>query len=337
MTETLEASLLSALNRRARQALTFWNVPPQEPVLLKYRENAVFRIELAGGRFAALRLHRPGYHGIAALRSELEWMAALHDDGIDVPHALPNQKGEPIVELPADETFPLQYADIVSWVDGEQFGETGRPLNWNQQQRVALFGKIGAGMAAMHNSADRFQPQQGFYRPAWDAEGLLGQKPLWGRFWDCDFLSPAHKTMLSALRVRLSDELAKAELHRLDYGLIHADLIRENILIKAGEVSFIDFDDCGYGFRMFDIATALLKNHNEPDFAALSDALVAGYREHRHLPDEALAFLPLFLTLRSLTYIGWLAERPEMPDMAARLERYVEVSSSFAKAGGFLN
>lgn len=336
MTQQLDGPFLAALIDRARQALVGWDIPLQDPALLKYRENAVFRIRLADGRFAALRLHRPGYHGIAALRSELEWMMALHRDGIDVPQALPDRRGEAIVELPANDSFPLQHADVVSWVEGVPLGETGQPLPWSSNERTRLFLEIGAGMAAMHESADRFQPRRDFFRPAWDADGLIGESPLWGRFWDCDFLSSAQKDMLSSLRQRLSDELARPEIRGLDYGLIHADLIWENIFVNSGQVSFIDFDDCGYGFRMFDIATTLLKNHREPDFSELSEALITGYRQRRDLSEKELAALPLFLTLRSLTYIGWLAARPELPDVSARLERYVDVSSKFARAGGFL-
>lgn len=336
MTEKLDRPFLNSLLDRAREALAHWQAPPQQPVLLKYRENAVFKVELAGKRPAALRLHRPGYHGAAALRSELGWMAALHEDGVDVPHALPHRHGGLIAELPANESFPVQYADIVSWMNGMPLGETGRPLVWQGSERAALFRKIGAGMAAMHESSDRFRPDADFFRTAWDAEGLLGQNPLWGRFWDCDFLSSPEKSELSELRNRLLEALAGAQTDRLlDYGLIHADLIRENILVNSGQVSFIDFDDCGYGFRIFDIATALLKNQREPDYEVLKDALISGYRQRRHLPDHDLATLPLFLTLRSLTYVGWLAERPEIPDAPARLARYLQESRKCADAAGF--
>ena len=39
----------------------------------------------------------------------------------------------------------------------------------------------------------------------------------------------------------------------------------------------IDFDDSGFGFRLFDIATTLLRNRTEPDYAGLKNALLNGY------------------------------------------------------------
>ena len=136
---------------------------------------------------------------------------------------------------------------------------------------------------------------------------------------------------LAALRVRLSQAL-DSHAPRLDYGLIHADLVRENVFITNGGVAFIDFDDCGPGYRLFDIATTLLKNRGEPTYPAIERALIAGYRSRRSLSDETLAALPLFLTLRSLTYIGWLAQRPETPNAAGRLSRYLKESLQLADA-----
>lgn len=63
---------VAALLGRAQQALLHWGLADQTPELLKFRENAVFRIFLADGGPAALRLHRPGYHDTRALASELQ-------------------------------------------------------------------------------------------------------------------------------------------------------------------------------------------------------------------------------------------------------------------------
>ena len=67
-----------------------------------------------------------------------------------------------------------------------------------------------------------------------------------------------------------------------------------------------------------------------PKLAEIERALIAGYRSQRALPETAVALLPLFLVLRSLTYIGWSSERPEMPGAADRLVRAVEESLELA-------
>lgn len=83
-------------------------------------------------------------------------------------------------------------------------------------------------MARMHEAADGFSRPAGFERPAWDVAGLLGDAPFWGRFWDCETLSAQDRIYLSRLREDLSVVLADLA-PQLDQGLIHADLVRENV------------------------------------------------------------------------------------------------------------
>ena len=333
MADQLPQNIRDALQKRALEALDNWSVRAHEPMLMKYRENAVFRITLEDGQFAALRLHRPGYHDETSLRSELHFMAALKLGGLDVPSPVPTTNRQSLVRLQANRYFPEQHADVVSWIDGVPLGQSGTPLSQSAEKQEAIFFRIGQNMATMHELADAWQPPERFRRPAWDADGLIGEKPLWGRFWDCRGLSPESIIALSALRHELRRALANADSQSLDYGLIHADLVRENIFLTGSDsnVAFIDFDDAGHGFRLFDLATTLLKNRNEPAYPAIETALISGYRSRRALSDATLASLPLFMLLRSLTYIGWLAERPEIPDSAERLSRYVDESLDMAR------
>jgi Ser/Thr protein kinase RdoA (MazF antagonist) len=332
MTADLPKPFRDALDNRARQALAHWGVADQRPELLKYRENAVFRVRLPDGRPAALRLHRAGYHGEAALRSELQFMAALGDGGLAVPRPIAAADGRLLVALPDAGDFTAQHADIIGWMDGQALGESGKPLSHRPEKLGAIFSALGATMAEMHDIADRWTPPRGFWRAAWDGDGLLGERPLWGRFWDCNALSSTQAAALSALRHDLRQRLTT--LPAQDFGLIHADLVRENVLVGERGIVFIDFDDAGYGFRLFDIATALLKNRREPAYEAIEDALISGYRSRRALPDEALSCLPLFLVLRSLTYIGWFASRPELPAARERVLRYADETLTLAEETG---
>ncbi|HEV7308161.1 phosphotransferase enzyme family protein [Ensifer sp.] len=338
MSAELPKTFRNALDDRARQALVHWGVAEQSPELLKYRENAVFRVRLADGRPAALRLHRSGYHGEAALRSELQFMAALAEGGLAVPQPIASRDGRLLVPLPHWHAFAAQHADVIDWVDGESLGESGKPLAQSPERLVEIFSALGASMAEMHNLADRWTPPEGFWRAAWDEEGLIGDRPLWGRFWDCEGLSAAQASALSKLRLDLSQGLASLPAPARDFGLIHADLVRENVLVedKAGDmrVKLIDFDDAGYGYRLFDLATALLKNRREPAYDVIEAALISGYRSRRNLSDEALTCLPLFLVLRSLTYVGWFAERPELSDARKRVLRYADETLALAAEVG---
>lgn len=315
------AGIEEELTELARLALSHWRLPDQRPQLIKYRENAVFKVIRHDGGSAALRLHRPGYHSERALVSELTWMADLRRSGVSVPEPISTPDGSLLVSLDIGEA-ERQYADLINWVKGEPLGASGQPLLRSRTELASLFGKVGREMARLHDAADRFIAPADFLRPDWRAEGLLGEEPVWGRFWDCRGLTKEDREFLTKLRGRLQRELT-AIIPGLDRGLIHADLVRENILVDGECVTLIDFDDCGSGFRLFDIATALLRNRGEPDYLAIRQSLLAGYLSVRPRMENELKHLPLFLLLRALTYIGWAGSRPELPDSESRFRRYV--------------
>ena len=113
----------------------------------------------------------------------------------------------------------------------------------------------------------------------------------------------------------------------LDHGLIHADLVAGNVMTDGPNLTLIDFDDGGYGFRLFEIATALLKHTDAPDYPILSDALIEGYTTERALD---LAQLDLFIALRAATYVGWNITRMSETGGAARNARFVHAATHHA-------
>ena len=284
-------------------AATHWPQITSPPTLFMQRENTVFRVDTTSGPHA-LRLHRPGYHSPATLQSELDLMAMLAGQGMRVPTPAPSAKGALLVPI-AD-----RYASLLSWLPGAPMSRSGHPLTLTGPARAALYQAIGAQMARLHALTDRWTPPPGFTRPRWDRDGLIGDTPTWGRFWD--------HSATTALR-----DLARATLDTAppqDIGLIHADLVNENVLLDGPHVHFIDFDDSGIGYRLFDLATTLYAAADEPDFPTLQAALLSGYSQHRTLPD--LSLLPLFIVLRSLSYLGWIATRSDTPAVTAKSNRY---------------
>src|SRR5512143_4144100 len=82
------------LQSLARAALAHWGLESAALELLKYRENAVFKVtDASSGERFVLRVHRAGYRTDAELRSELQWTAALIQDGIEAPSVVPTKAG----------------------------------------------------------------------------------------------------------------------------------------------------------------------------------------------------------------------------------------------------
>ena len=308
-----EAGQTLAMTALAEAALNHWDLAGSELALIKYRENAVFKVLTAEGERYALRIHRHAYHSNPELLSELQWIAALDAAGIDVPAVIPTSSGELFALVGVENVPEIRQVDVFAWVDGDQLGSVEAGLG-NAGSVAETYRTIGQLAARLHNHGDHWTPPAQFTRHAWDVTGLVGEQPFWGRFWELDSLSSDERALLLRARERVAADLsayaANPENASL-YGMIHADFVAENLMVDGSTVRLIDFDDAGYGWHLFELATALYFEMEEEHYAEASAALVAGYREHRPLSDEQLARLPLFFLARSFTYLGWIHTRSE--------------------------
>ncbi|MBV7396897.1 phosphotransferase enzyme family protein [Mameliella sediminis] len=284
------------MTEAVQQALTLWGFAGARCDFVAGRENRVYRVHTNEGDFA-LRLKRPGYRSEAELWSELQWLDAIDRAGLHVPRPRRSLSGKLLEQVGGG------FADLIGWMHGTPLGEGQAPLALADGPLV--FRRLGQILARLHEASDAWTYPPGFTRCSWDADGLLGEDPVWGCFWENPTLDPEARALLERFRVQARQAL-KRYADRLDYGLIHADPLRENVLVDGEEIKLLDFDDGGFGFRLFDIATALLRNMDEPDYPTLKAALLEGYREVRPLDDR---LLDLFLALRAVTYVGWIVPR----------------------------
>ena len=301
------------------KALALWDLVDCQAELVAQRENRVYRIAGADGQMWALRLHRPGYRTEPELVSELDWMRHLSDRGIRVPLPIASRNGHLF------ETIDENQVDMLTWMEGLPIGKSGKPLDLTHPEKV--FGEIGRTMARLHQVSDAWERPQGFQRWNWDLDGLVGTDPVWGRFWENPHLNRDQAKWLEAAREEAHRDLVDIG-ETPDFGLIHADLVRENILLSGDQVCFIDFDDAGFGHRLFDLATVLLANHNEPEYPKLEQALLSGYRSVRSIDVSAL---PLFRLLRAFTYVGWIVPRLSEPGAAERCQRFCIRATDLAR------
>lgn len=275
---------------------------------LRDRENHVFEMALPSGR-AALRLHRAGYQSAAAIGSELWWCGELATAGLPIPRALAALDGRLLIPLEDG-----RHASAITWMTGEALGEAGLPFARPMAEVFDIYHNLGALLARLHRVTDGLTLPQGFIRPRWDRDGLVGETPFWGRFWDHPAASPDQRQVLIRARDALRERLAGGKI-----GLIHADLLRENVLVNGRSVSLIDFDDSGYGFRLYDLGTALLQTVHHPEQPALREALMAGYGTN----DDAM--VEAFTMARSMASVGWIMPRlrPDDPIHTTHLARAV--------------
>lgn len=302
----------AALDKLAHTALAQWDLDNASIKLIKHRENTVYQVDADQGRFA-LRIHRYGYHPDSDIQTELDWILALSKAGIPVPQPVISKKGNLFELCQFGDTSEARQIDIFCWAHGAPFGSVEDVLGGkiDRDKVVSCYEKAGALAARMHNHAENYVLPPGGTRQAWDEQGLLGEEPLWGRGWENELLSPDNREKILQVREIVLDKLTAFGKGSDRYGLIHCDFMPENLFIDGEKIEIIDFDDAGFGWHMFDFATALFFYLDTPVFDELLDRMVNGYREHRDLAEDQLAMLPTFLMLRGVIYLGWLHTRKE--------------------------
>jgi len=311
------------LNALAQQALDAWGGPGKAPRLVSHRENAVFEAHLKDGTQAALRLHRPGYNSVAEIQSELWWTHALAEQGFPAPKPIPSKSGDLLVQLGGN-----QVATVISWVDGAPIGATNDRLAGSLSDQIVLYRQVGDLLARLHTQSDALELPQTFTRRNWNADGFLGDKPLWGEFWLNPALTSDEVELVQSARTKAQDDLKAYEAEGADTGLIHADALRENVFQTEHGLTLIDFDDAGYGFRLFDLTTALSQSIEDDNYTALMDAVFEGYGKLRPLGSKDTSRVSLFAMLRTFASLGWVV--PRLPADHPGISRYVRRATTAA-------
>lgn len=284
---------------------------------LSQRENAVYEVALPDGTPAALRLHRQGYQGAEAIRSELWWCQELSQAGLPVPRPVPLPDGGLMAELPSGQS-----ASLVEWVSGDGLGLAGVPLAGRVADQIARHHALGGLLARVHNVSDGLDLPDWFTRHHWDRAGLVGDSPTWGRFWDHPAATPDQAVTLCTARDWLDLRLADYDRAGADLGLIHADALRENVMVQGDALTLIDFDDAGFGYRLYDLGSVLSQNLFEPAYPEIRAGLIEGYRAQRPLRED---LVDAFTLARTMASVGWTMPRlpPDHPVIVSHIARAV--------------
>jgi len=222
---------------------------------------------------------------------------------------------------------------LMRWLDG-RFSD--RCLTPAQLRRV------GALEAHLHDHAESWAPPPGFQRPRVDtvtdagkiasiagsaAASFPGDHPTRDDAERCLRLVEALISADAAALVADALDLVRETTRRLaqtpgSFGLIHGDLHSENFLFHDGAVRAIDFDDCGWGFHLYDLAVTLWELEERPRYCELRDALLDAYAERRALPHDHTTHLQALFALRRMQMLTWALESRRHPAFRDRWQAW---------------
>jgi Ser/Thr protein kinase RdoA (MazF antagonist) len=306
---------LPILLELAEAATALYPLPENLSVkLINLSENATYKVEALDGRCWALRIHRDGYHSKTAIASELAWLMDLRDTGVvTTPHPVKGKDGEIIQQLGHTRMPRPRNIVLFDWETGSEPG-IGEDLS-------APFEVLGEVTARMHLHARQWKRPDWFVRHSWDFDTSLGDdKPHWGRWRDGMGVDSAREKLFSRTVELIGRRLATYGKGAERFGLIHCDLRLANLLIDGKTVKVIDFDDCGFGWYMYDAATPVSFYEHEPQVPALIESWKQGYRRVIELSREDEAEIPTFVMLRRLLLVAWIGSHHET-DLARSMGR----------------
>ena len=330
---------LRRIRRLAGAALEAYGLSGARLTFLRYFANTTYRVDLPGPVHAEIEPgpYLPNRYLLRVLISgnwayalgEMTWLAALsREAGLPVPQPIPTLDGELQARIKTPGIPRGRIVSLMRWVDGHKPPAKLRP------RHLRAWGRM---VARLHRFAAGWQPPEGFQRYVWDWEGLLG-----GR----GFGNSVEELVASMPRplqepFQVVSQQARALMEALGtgsdaYGMVHGDMYADNLLFKGGEVLPIDFEDCGFGYWLWDIAVALSDQPWTEGWYRRRDAFLAGYGEIHTLPGAQLEHLDLFVAAQYATTVIWAcqfiqddpARRPEheawRDENGAMLLRYVE-------------
>ncbi|MCB9960059.1 MAG: phosphotransferase [Rhodospirillaceae bacterium] len=286
-----------------------WGLSPRtEVALLNMSENATFRADDPDAADPViLRVHRPYYHSLQEIESELAWIEALRAEGVvETPQPLKVKGGGHI----ANFTHRGETRHVVGFAFME-----GREPDLSADL-VDGFVELGAISARLHQHVERWPRPAAFQRKVWTFATTLGPSPHWGPWRAALGLTGDGRALLERTCALLDRQLAAYGTGRDRFGLIHADLRLANLLVHGDRIGVIDFDDCGFGWFGYDFAAAVSFYETDPIIPDLQAAWLRGYRSVAPMPAEDEAMLPTFVLLRRILLTAWIASHAETPTAA---------------------
>ena len=302
-----------AVFKLAEEAIKHWDVEVKSINLHLQSENTVFKVEGLDGNTYALRIHRKGYHDLEELNSEHVWTSSLSNAGLLVPEAVVTRSGKAYTSVSFLNSSEYRYVGLVKWIEGTILNDL--ILDLEEKDVSDVYESLGKVVAKFHKATIAWEKPKDFKRHSFDTDGLLGSKPFWGRFWEAQNATTREREKLSLIRNNITEILSKLPRDINSFGMIHADLHSQNVLIQGKSLSVIDFDDSGFGWYGFDLAVAIW---DRLDFTATGchfdiayKSLIRGYLEERPNAKDIIETIPTFLLMRTLMLIRWIEDRPE--------------------------
>lgn len=280
--------------------------------LLSYTENAIYLVESQDNKNYVLRVCRPNYHTKLEIESEVHWINSLNSQSpVEVAAPIAASDDNFVQTIGLDDDKINYHCILFTFLKGETLS------NDKGVELKEHFLNLGEITAHLHIDDQNRSINEKIVRSSWDIESILGKNPKWGKWQDGPAITPDRLKLFQKVSNTIQERLNLFGKSSEHFGLIHSDLRLDNILLDYGQYKVLDFDDCGYGWYLFDLAVTFnsieYKSSRSSILKLSSSDLIQswleGYRKVRYLSKKEELEIPTFIMLRRLMSIGWMGSR----------------------------
>ncbi|MFW9961782.1 MAG: phosphotransferase enzyme family protein [Candidatus Thorarchaeota archaeon] len=194
-------------------------------------ENKMFGFQ---NRFV-LRVTPPGHKTLDEVKAEIDWLVYLAENHAPVVRVIPSRT-ENLVESVITDSGPISVV-CFEWASGR--------IVTKEDFSPELFKTWGETTGMLHRLTKDYKPlAKG--RIQWFDDEYLDRR-----------LIPSDQNRVLERFDSLIEHFKTKSISRDSYGLIHQDVHQDNLFLDRKNLTVLDFDDCVYGFFVFDIANAL--------------------------------------------------------------------------------
>ena len=234
-------------------------------------------VESGGNKFI-LRIYRNNWRSAEEVAFELELLAFLNARTKQVSTLIPTKRGGLAFHIDSPEGERL--AALFGYADGDA---PGKAIKAGEAEL------LGAAVANVHNITNTFTTC--YKRPVLDIPYLLDDAVLSIK----PFLNVEGCDYLEKLQGKLHDAVPYIGKSSENYGICIGDVNPTNFHInRNNDITLFDFDQCGYGYRAFEIGKFFSSINNTENAQLIQTAFIKGYQKVRRLSQEELYSIPYF-------------------------------------------
>ena len=272
-----------------------YNLKDVNCTLLKTFVNDSYHVS-AGQEQFIFRVYTRGWRSELEINEEIRMILTAHQNDVGVSYPIMDTAGSYTQKMFAPEGD--RFGVLFSFANGNKI------FNVNEEQHR----KLGEYLAELHRATADMK----LHRVDYDAVTLLVYS--YEKIQKYLKRSPDEEAFMLKTKQLLLDEFKKIKSEDVRKGGVHLDFWPDNFHIdSAGNVTLFDFDFCGTGFQVLDIAFYLTMlqglEHDENNFHAKTSAFITGYEEVTKLSEEEKRIIPILGSAISFYYMGVQSDR----------------------------